>query len=131
MTYVDGYIVPVPEDRLEDYKKIASGAGALWIEHGALSYKECVLEDAEPEMPEDCPADMRPALFKDLMGTKDGETVIFAFVTYKSREHRDEVNAKVMSDPRMEEACGSDMDGGMPFDCARMAFGGFSAFVDL
>lgn len=125
MSYVDGFVLPVPEGKLDKYKEMAEGAGKIWMEHGALMYKECVLEDAEPEMPDD----FSMVLFKDLADAKDGETVIFAFIVYKSREHRDEVNAKVMADERMKDTCPDPDD--MPFDCQRMSYGGFKALVDL
>lgn len=128
MTYVDGFVLPVPEGKLEAYRDMAEKAGKIWIEHGALSYKECVLEDAEPEMPEDAPELCKITPFRDLARAKDGETVIFAFITYKSRKHRDEVNKNVMADPRMKEACDEN---NMPFDPSRMSYGGFKAIVDL
>ena len=125
MTYVDGFVLPVPEDKREAYQKMASDAGKIWMEHGALSYKECWLEDGAPEMPEG----MSITRFADLAGTKKGEGVVFAFIIYNSREHRDEVNAKVMSDPRMQNNdCGDPFK--MPFDVARMCYGGFEAMVD-
>lgn len=128
MTYVDGFVLPVPEGKIEAYREMAEKAGKIWMEHGALQYKECVLEDAEPEMPEDAPENCKLTPFPDLAGVKDGETVIFAFIVYKSRKHRDEVNGKVMADPRMKEACDEN---NMPFDPSRMTFGGFKAIVDL
>ena len=128
MTYVDGFVIPVPEGKLEAYRDMAQKAGPIWMEHGALTYKECVLEDAEPAMPEDTPETCKITPFRVLAGAKEGETVIFAFITYKSRAHRDEVNGKVMADPRMNEAC--DMNN-IPFDPSRMTFGGFEAIVDL
>ncbi|MDR4485675.1 MAG: DUF1428 domain-containing protein [Nitrospirales bacterium] len=128
MTYVDGFVLPVPESKLEAYRDMAEKAGKIWIEHGALSYKECVLEDAEPEMPEDAPELCKITPFCDLARTKDGETVIFAFIIYTSRAHRDEVNKKVMADPRMKEACDEN---NMPFDPSRITYGGFKAIVDL
>jgi uncharacterized protein YbaA (DUF1428 family) len=120
MTYVDGFVLPVPADKIEDYRKMAEPAGAIWMEHGALSYKECVLEDHEDKG--FC------ATFPAAFQTKKNETVVFAFITYNSREHRDQVNAKVMSDKRMGENCTPDT---MPFDVKRMAYGGFKAIVDL
>ena len=78
--YVDGYVVPVPKKNLDQYRHMAEGAGKVWMEHGALQYKECVLEDAEPEMPEDAPENCKLTPFPDLAGVKDGETVIFAFI---------------------------------------------------
>lgn len=128
MTYVDGFVLPVPEDKIDAYREMAESAGKIWMEHGALQYKECVLEDARQEIPEDAPATCTITPFGELAGTKDGETVIFAFIVYKSREHRDEVNKKVMADPRMKEACDENS---MPFDPSRMTYGGFKALVDL
>lgn len=126
MTYVDGFVIPVPEGKIEAYREMAESAGKIWMDHGALIYKECVLEDGEPEMPEDAPETCKITPFRNLAGAKDGETVIFAFITYKSREHRDEVNKKVMSDPRLQ--CDEN---NVPFDPARMAYGGFKAIVDF
>ena len=116
MTYVDGFVLPLPKDKIEDYKKIAESAGKVWLDHGALEYRECVLQDAECH-------DMTP--FPKLAGTTDGETVVFAYITYKSREHRDEVNKKVMADERIK--CDPE---NMPFDHRRMAYGGFEVIVD-
>ena len=129
MTYVDGFVLPIAEERIDEYNAMAAGAGKIWMEHGALSYKEYVLEDAEPGLPDDAPPECKITYFRDLAGAKKGETVVFAFITYESREHRDAVNAKVMSDPRMAETC-PDMNN-MPFDPVRMTFGGFKAIVDL
>lgn len=124
MTYVDGFVVPVPADKIDAYRKIAEKAGSIWKEYGALDYKECVLEDKEDKG--FC------ATFPTAFGVKDGETVVFAYITYTSREHRDEVNAKVMADKRMHEMCpDNNPDAAMPFDCKRMAYGGFHAIVDL
>ncbi len=120
MTYVDGFVLPVPEGKINEYKKMAAHAGKIWMEHGALAYKECVAEDMEDKG--FCKT------FPDAFKTKKGETVVFAYIVYKSREHRDEVNKKVMADERMNEACDAD---NMPFDCKRMAYGGFKALVDL
>lgn len=118
MTYVDGFVIPVPEGNVEDYRKLAAEAGKIWMEHGALQYKECVFEDKEDKG--FC------ATFPKAFQTKPGETVIFAFITYRSREHRDAVNEKVMADPRLK--CDNE---NMPFDCKRMAYGGFQAIVDF
>lgn len=116
--YVDGFVIPLPKDKIETYKAIAEKACEVWMEHGALEYRECVLEDPIAK-------DVLP--FPQLAATKPDETVIFAYITYNSRAHRDEVNAKVMADPRMHEMCGAD---GPPFDCARMACGGFETIVE-
>lgn len=118
MTYVDGFVVPVPKDKIEDYRTIAAQAAIVWKDHGALDYKECVADDIDDKG--FC------TTFPDAFGPlQSGETIVFAFITYKSREHRDEVNAKVMADPRME--CPPD---NMPFDCKRMAYGGFRTIVE-
>lgn len=116
-TYIDGFVLPVPKDKIETYRGIAEKASKIWREHGALDYRECVLEDADAK-------DM--VSYPQLAGVKPGETVVFAYIAYKSRAHRDEVNAKVMADPRIHEACNG---GEMPFDCARMAYGGFETIV--
>lgn len=116
MTYVDGFVVPVQADKLEDYRKIAGNAREIWLEHGALDYKECAAEDITDHG--FC------ATFPSAFGTRPGETVVFAYIVYKSREHRDEVNAKVMADPRLN--CD---DTAMPFDVKRMAYGGFKTIV--
>lgn len=129
MTYVDGFVIPLPKDKLETYKSMAEVVGPIWMEHGALSYKECVIEDASPEPPDGAP-DMKIMKFHELTEADKNETVIFAFITYKSRAHRDEVNNKVMNDPRMKDAC-KDGNMEMPFDPARMSYGGFEAIVDL
>lgn len=115
--YVDGFVIPVPKDQIETYRAIAEKACAIWREHGALEYRECVGDDLEAR-------DM--VAFPHLAGAQPEETVVFSWITYKSREHRDEVNAKVMKDPRMAEMM---EPGAMPFDCKRMAYGGFTTLV--
>lgn len=120
MSYVDGFVVPVPTDKLDAYRKMSENAGGLWIEHGALDYKECVLEDGEDKG--FC------MTFPAAMQTQPGETVVFAYIVYKDRAHRDEVNAKVMADPRISESCDPN---NMPFDCKRMAYGGFKTLVSF
>lgn len=120
-TYVDGFVLPVPKANLDAYKKMASKAATVWKEHGALDYKECVLEDGRIE---------GVYSFLDLAGVKEDETVVFAYIVYKSRAHRDEVNAKVMADPRMHECCPDKNPGAvLPFDCKKMAYGGFQTIV--
>lgn len=115
--YVDGFVIPLAKDKIEAYRKIAENACKVWMEHGALDYRECVGEDLEIK-------DMLS--FLQISSAQPEETVIFAWITYKSREHRDEVNAKVMADPRMSAMC---QEGAMPFDCKRMAYSGFSTIV--
>lgn len=121
-TYVDGFVLPVPTDKLEDYRAMSAKAAVVWKEYGALDYKECVLDDTTPA------EGLRS--FPEIAGAKEGETVIFAYIVYNSRAHRDEVNAKVMADPRLQEMCPmSNPDAVMPFDPSRMACGGFQAIV--
>lgn len=116
-TYVDGFVIPLPKDKIEEYRLIAEKAGAIWREHGALDYYECIGDDLEVK-------DM--VAFPQLANTGPDETVVFSWIVYKSREHRDEVNAKVMADPRLHEM----MEGSEhPFDCKRMAYGGFKVLV--
>lgn len=122
-SYVDGFVLPVPKANLEAYKQMASTAAVVWKEHGALDYKECVLEHARIE---------GMFSFLDLAGAKEDETVVFAFIVYKSRAHRDEVNAKVMADPRLNEMCpDKNPAAAMPFDITRMAYGGFQTIVSI
>jgi uncharacterized protein YbaA (DUF1428 family) len=115
MTYVDGFIVPVPKKKVAAYKKIATLAGKIWMEHGALSYVEAVADDVKPG---------KWTSFPQSVKLKKGEVVIFAFITYKSRKSRDAVMKKVMSDKRLK----MDMSA-MPFDGKRMIFGGFKSIV--
>jgi uncharacterized protein YbaA (DUF1428 family) len=116
--YVDGFVLPVRKDQIEKYRAIAANAGRVWKEHGALEYIECVGDDL----------DIKEMLsFRTIAGTNNEETVVFAWIVYRSREHRDEVNAKVMADPRIKDACDP---GNYPFDCKRMAYGGFTTIVE-
>ncbi|MBI2510866.1 MAG: DUF1428 domain-containing protein [Opitutae bacterium] len=117
-TYVDGYLLPVPTRNLEKYRAMAARAAKIWKKHGALSYCEAAAEDMSAKF---CPP------FTKLLKPKRGETLIFAFVTYKSRAHRDKVNAAVMADPELMAGCDPK---NMPFDCTRMFYGGFSAIVE-
>jgi len=118
MSYVDGFVLPVPKKNLKAYKRIAQKAGKIWKKHGALDYKECVGDDLNVKF---------GVRFPKLAKLKPGETVVFSWIVYKSRAHRDSVNARVMKDPNL--CC--DMDPKkMPFDCKRMAYGGFKVLVD-
>ncbi len=118
MKYVDGYVLPIPTKHLQTYRRISRKAGKIWKEHGALEYKECVGDDLNVKGP--------IASFPRQMKTKRGETVIFAWIVFKSRAHRDRVNAKVMKDPRIAGMAPETM----PFDTKRMVYGGFKVFVD-
>jgi len=118
MVYVDGFVLPVPKKNLPAYQRMAQKAGRIWQEYGALEYRECVGDDLDVKMGRSFPLQLK---------LKRGETVIFSWIVYKSRAHRDQVNAKVMKDPRM-----TSMDPkGMPFDLKRMVYGGFKTLVDL
>jgi uncharacterized protein YbaA (DUF1428 family) len=119
MRYVDGFVLPVPKKNLQRYRSISQKAGKIWREHGALEYVEAVGDDLEIEF---------GASFTKTIKPKAGETVVFSFIVYKSRAHRDRVNAKVMADPRMNKMMGK---GPMPFDLKRMVYGGFKMLVDL
>lgn len=117
MAYVDGFVVPVPKKNLDAYRRIARKAGKVWREHGALAYQECIADDVKPG---------KWTSFPQSVKLKAGETVVFSWITYKSRAHRDRVNAKVMKDPRPA----SMMDAkAMPFDGKRMIYGGFKGLV--
>jgi len=119
MPYVDGFIVPVPTKNLEDYRRMAQKAGRLWREHGALEYRECVADDVKPGKWTSFPRSVK---------LKQGETVVLSWITYKSRAHRDRVNAKVMKDARLAQMMNPKA---MPFDGKRMIFGGFKVFLEI
>jgi uncharacterized protein YbaA (DUF1428 family) len=116
MSYVDGYVLAVPKRRLGAYKRMAEIGRKMWTKHGALDYKECAGDDL---------ASKWGTPFTKMMKLKPGETVVFAYIVYKSRAHRDRVNAKVMKDMN---ATGAPMD--MPFDMKRMVMGGFKTIVE-
>ncbi len=120
--YVDGYVLPVPNDKIEEYREMAAEAGKSWIDHGALQYFECIGDDLDPDM-----GDVEMATFPELAAADQDETVIFAFVVYESRQHRDEVNAAVMEEMGALEGV-DEIE--MPFDVARMAYGGFETIVE-
>lgn len=117
--YVDGFVLPVPQDKTDAYFEMAAKAGAIWREHGALEYRECLGDDLDVPMGLPFPKGIQ---------TNSDETVIFAWIVYKSREDRDRVNAAVMKDPRMNEMCQEDSP---MFDCQRMLYGGFEVRVDV
>ncbi len=116
--YVDGFVVPVPRDKVDEYLEVARLAGEVWKEYGALAYVECLADDVEAGEVTSFP--------RSVQCTED-ETVVFAFIIYESREQRDEVNKKAMNDPRFE-GFGPET---MPFDAKRMFWGGFKTIVDL
>jgi uncharacterized protein YbaA (DUF1428 family) len=116
--YVDGFVLPVPKKNLPAYRRMASLAGKVWREHGALEYIECVADDVKPG---------KVTSFPQSVKLKRGETVVFSWIVYKSRAHRDSVNKKVMKDPRIAPM----MDvKALPFDGKRMFWGGFKVMLD-
>jgi uncharacterized protein YbaA (DUF1428 family) len=117
MPYVDGFVVPVPKNKVEAYRRLAKKAGKVWRDHGALEFKECVADDVKMGKLTSFPRSVK---------RKPNETVFFSYIVYKSRAHRDKVNAKVMKDKRF---AGMDMKD-MPFDGKRMIYGGFKVLVD-
>jgi uncharacterized protein YbaA (DUF1428 family) len=118
MAYVDGFVVPVPRKNIAAYRKLSRKAGKIWREHGALEYRECLADDVKKG---------KSTSFPQSVKLKAGEQVVFAWIVYKSRAHRDEVNAKVMKDQRL-----ASMDPkNLPFDGKRMFWGGFKVFVDV
>ena len=116
--YVDGFVIPIPKRNIEAYRKIAKKAARVWKEHGALEYRECVGDDLKVKVCLDFPRGIR---------SKPNETIVFSWITYKSRQHRDRVNARVMKDPRVTEMMNGQE---MPFDTRRMMYGGFKAIVE-
>jgi len=116
--YVDGFVLPVPKKNIAAYTRMAKQASKIWREHGALEYRECIGDDLNIKFCLPFPKGIK---------TKPGETIVFAYIVYKSRAHRDKVNARVMKDPRIANLCSSK---DMPFDCARMLYGGFKTIVE-
>lgn len=119
MSYVDGFVLPVPLDRLADYKKMARKAGKIWMEYGALAYSECVADDVKPG---------KVTSFPQSVKLKEGETVIFSWVVYNNRRDRDRIMKKVMEDPRLAAYMDPKT---LPFDGKRMFWGGFKPIVEF
>ncbi len=120
-TYVDGFVLVVPKKKLAEYKTMATKASKVWKKYGALEYKECIIEDLKPQWV--------TLTFAKMIKAKPSEHVIFSYIVYKSRKHRDQVNAKVMKDPLMNDPAYKDKP--MPFDMKRMAYGGFETIVEI
>ena len=114
--YVDGFVIPVRKDRIEDYRRIAEQAAPIWKEYGALDYWECVGDDLDVK---------ELVAFPQLAQAGPDETVVFAWVVFESREHRDQANAKIAADPRLGALLGDNP----PFDIRRIAYGGFKVLV--
>ncbi|MET3931074.1 uncharacterized protein YbaA (DUF1428 family) [Lysobacter sp. OAE881] len=116
--YVDGFVLPVPRDKVDDYKKLARMAGKIWLEYGALEYHECLADDVQPG---------KVTSFPQAVKLKQDEVVVFSWIVYKSRRQRDKINAQVMKDPRL---AGMDPKS-LPFDGKRMFWGGFKPIVSM
>jgi len=119
MKYVDGFVLPVLKKNLAAYRRMAQKASKVWRDHGALEYRECVGDDLKVKMGTPFPRSAK---------ARAGETVVFSWIVYKSRAHRDSVNAKVMKDPRIANMCDPK---NMPFDVKRMCYGGFKTIVEV
>lgn len=119
MSYVDGFVLPVPSRNVAAYQRMARKAGKVWIEHGALEYREWVADDVQPG---------KHTSFPQSVKLKTDEVVVFAYAVYKSRKHRDKVVAKVMADPRLADMMDPKV---LPFDGRRMFWGGFKPLVAL
>lgn len=117
MSYVDGFLVPVPKEKVEAYREMARKAGEIWKEHGAIAFVECIADDVPYG---------EVTSFPRAVQVKEDETVAFSWIVYESRERRDEINKKVMADPRLK----GDMEN-MPFDGKRMIYGGFKPIVEM
>jgi uncharacterized protein YbaA (DUF1428 family) len=117
--YVDGFVIPIPKKNMAAYRRMAQAAGKVWKEYGAIAYYECSAEDSNLKF---------GIPFPRLAKTKPGETVLFSWIVYRSRKHRDSVNKKVMKDPRIAAMMNARK---MPFDPKRMSYGGFDVLVEL
>ncbi|HVL35499.1 MAG TPA: DUF1428 domain-containing protein [Burkholderiales bacterium] len=118
--YVDGFVLPVPKNKIQAYRRMAARAGKVWMEHGALQFRECAADDVKRG---------RLTSFPRSVKLKGGETVFFSWIVYKSRRHRDQVLKKVMADRRIAESMKDPKK--VPFDARRMIYGGFKVLVDL
>ena len=119
MSYVDGFVLPVPRNKLAAYRRMAKKGGKIWLEHGALEYRECVADDVKPG---------KTTSFPQAVKLKPGEVVVLSWIVYKSKADRNRANKKVMSDPRLAEFMDPK---NMPFDGKRMFWGGFKPFVTM
>jgi uncharacterized protein YbaA (DUF1428 family) len=117
--YVDGFVTPVPKDKLDEYRRLARRAGKIWREHGALEYVECVADDVDPGKVTSFPRSVK---------LKDDEVVAFSWITYKSRAQRDRILKLVMADKRLADMMDPKA---LPFDAKRMFWGGFKTLVEM
>ena len=118
MNYVDGFVLAVPKKKINDYRRLSKAAGKVWHDHGATQYVEAVGDDLKVKF---------GVSFEKIMKVKKSETVVFSWIVYKSRKHRDQVNKKVMADPRLKKMMEK---GPVPFDLKRMVYGGFKFLVE-
>jgi uncharacterized protein YbaA (DUF1428 family) len=116
--YIDGFVIPLPKKNVNAYRRMAQKAGRVWRDHGALEFRECVGDDLNIKIGLPFPRGIK---------TRPGETVLFSYIVYKSRAHRDRVNARVMKDPRLANMMDPKA---MPFDVKRMMYGGFKTIVE-
>jgi uncharacterized protein YbaA (DUF1428 family) len=119
MSYVDGFVVPVPKDKIDAYRAMSLKCGAIWREFGALSFRECIADDVKPGQWTSFPQSVK---------LEENEVVVFSWIEYKSRADRDAINEKVMKDPRLADVMKPE---NMPFDGKRMIYGGFESLVEL
>ena len=124
MSYVDGFVLVVPKKKLAAYKKMATLGKKIWMKYGALDYKECVGDDLNPKMG----SETVPATFTKITGAKPTDLVVFAYIVFKSKKHRDAVNKKVMKDPKMNDPDFNPKD--MPLDMKKFSYGGFKTIVE-
>lgn len=120
MSYVDGFLIPIPKGKIEEFKGIEKIAGEVWMDHGALAYKVCVAEDIDSEP--------NTTTFRKVANASASETVVYGFIIFESREHRDNVNQKARVDPRMKRICDQI---NRPYESDKIIFGGFDVIVDM
>lgn len=120
MSYVDGFVIPIPRGNIEAFKVIEKIAGEVWMAHGALAYRACVAEDID--------SGNSKMTFRQLANTSADETVVYGFIIFESKEHRDKVNEKAHVDPRMKKICDQV---NRPYDADKIIFGGFDVIVDM
>lgn len=127
MTYVDGFVIPIAKKRLAEYRKMAELGRRVWMDHGALDYKECVADDLFSQFPDEKGRMQRiPSMMPKMALAKRGETIVFSFIVFRSKADRNRINRKVMADPRMASMDPSTM----PIDMKRFGYAGFKVFVD-
>lgn len=119
MSYVDGFVLPVPKKNLAAYRRMSRKCGAIWKEFGALHYVECVADDVKPG---------KVTSFPQAVKLKKGEVVVFSWIVYASKRERDRINRKVMTDPRLDSMMDPKK---LPFDGMRMFWGGFKPFIEM